>query len=92
MEDDTIGLDEVIAIGYGVTRKSDLTGSVVSVDSEEINKFPATNINEMLRGQAAGVQVTSSGGAPGETSSVLIRGNRSLSSGQSPLYIVDGKR
>ena len=90
MEDDTIGLEEVIAIGYGVTRKSDLTGSVVSVDSEEINKFPATNVNEMLRGQAAGVQVTSSGGAPGETSSVLIRGNRSLSSGQSPLYIVDG--
>lgn len=90
LEDDTIGLEEVVAIGYGVTRKSDLTGSVVSVDSEEINRFPATNVNEMLRGQAAGVQVTSPGGAPGETSNILIRGNRSLSSGQSPLYIVDG--
>jgi len=90
MEDDTIGLEEVIAIGYGVTRKSDLTGSVVSVDTDEINKFPATNVNEMLRGQAAGVQVTSSSGAPGSSSSVLIRGNRSLSSNQSPLYIVDG--
>ncbi|MHB9056538.1 MAG: SusC/RagA family TonB-linked outer membrane protein [Paludibacteraceae bacterium] len=90
MEDDAVGLNEVVAIGYGVTRKSDLTGSVASVKAEDLITFPATNVAEMLRGQAAGVQVTSSSGSPGSASSILIRGNRSLSSNQSPLFLVDG--
>lgn len=90
MEDDAVGLNEVVAIGYGVTRKSDLTGSVSSIKSEDLVTFPATNVTEMLRGQVAGVQVSSSGGSPGSASDIRIRGSRSLSSSQAPLYLVDG--
>jgi len=90
MQSDLVGLDEVVVIGYGTMKRSDLTGSVVSVTSDDLNRFPSADINEMLRGQAAGVQVSLSNASPGGGSSVLVRGNRSLSSSQSPLYIVDG--
>src|SRR5690554_1471578 len=83
-------LDEVVVVGYGTMKRSDLTGSVVSVTSEELNRFPATNVTEMLRGQAAGVIVSSSDASPGGSANVRIRGDRSLSSNQNPLYIVDG--
>ena len=83
-------LDEVVVVGYGTMRRSDLTGSVVSVTSEDLNRFPAANVTEMLRGQAAGVIVRTSDASPGGSSSVRIRGDRSLSSNQNPLYIVDG--
>jgi TonB-linked SusC/RagA family outer membrane protein len=90
LEEETIGIEEVVAIGYGTMRKSDLTGSVVSVKPESINKFPTSNVTEMLRGQAPGIQVSLNDPSPGGASSILIRGNRSLSSSQVPLYIVDG--
>ncbi|MGV8092346.1 MAG: TonB-dependent receptor [Mangrovibacterium sp.] len=90
LEEETIGIEEVVAIGYGTMRKSDLTGSVVSVKAEEINKFPASNVTDMLRGRAPGIQVSLSDPSPGGASSIRIRGNRSLSSNQDPLYIVDG--
>lgn len=83
-------LDEVVVIGYGAAKKSDLTGSVASIKGEDLEKVPVGNVTEMLRGQAAGVQVTLNSAAPGGTSNVYIRGKRSLSSSQSPLYIVDG--
>jgi len=90
MEDDFVGLDEVVVIGYGTMRRSDLTGSVASVSSDDLNRFPSANVTEMLRGQAAGVHVTTGDASPGGSSNIRIRGNRSLSSSQSPLYIVDG--
>lgn len=88
--EDNKTLDEVVVIGYGVQRRSDLTGSIASIKSEDIVKFPTSNVTEMLRGQAAGVQVTLNNPEPGGASGVLVRGKRSLSSSQAPLYIVDG--
>lgn len=90
LNENTEVLDEVVVIGYGVTRKSDLTGSVASIKSENLEKFPAANVTEMLRGQAAGLNVTLDNSAPGGASRILVRGVRSLSGGQTPLFIVDG--
>lgn len=84
------GLDEVVVVGYGVQRRSDITGAISSVSAEQINKMPTTSINEMLRGAAPGVQVTMGSAAPGGSSNILIRGRRSLSAGNDPLYVVDG--
>lgn len=88
MEEDSKQLDEVVVVGYGVTKKSDLTGSVASVKADDLN-FPSTSVAEMLRGKAAGIQVTASSGRPGSGSEILIRGKRSLSGSSAPLYIVD---
>ncbi len=90
LEEETIGLEEVVAVGYGVQKKSDLTGSITSVTTEKLNLTPSTSFAEMLRGKAAGVQVNLSSAAPGGSSSILIRGRRSLSGENAPLFIVDG--
>ncbi|WP_262246665.1 SusC/RagA family TonB-linked outer membrane protein [Parapedobacter soli] len=90
LEEDSRMVDEVVVIGYGTTRKSDLTGSVSSIKSEALEKFPASNVTEMLRGQAAGIHVSSNNTAPGGASNILVRGGRSLSGGQTPLFLVDG--
>jgi len=87
---DLLTMDEVVVIGYGTMRRSDLTGSVVSVTSEDLNRFPSTNAIEMLRGQAPGVHVTTGNASPGGSANIRIRGERSLSSSQTPLYLVDG--
>jgi TonB-linked SusC/RagA family outer membrane protein len=83
-------LNEIVVVGYGVQKRSDVTGSISSVTAEQINKMPTTSVGEMLRGAAPGVQVTTGSAAPGGSSNVLIRGRRSLSAGNDPLYIVDG--
>lgn len=83
-------LNEIVVVGYGVQKRKDLTGSVSSVTAEQINKMPTTSLSEMLRGAAPGVQVTTGNNSPGGSSSILIRGRRSLSAGNDPLYIVDG--
>lgn len=88
LEEDSKQLDEVVVVGYGVTKKSDLTGSVASVKASELS-YPSASVAEMLRGKAAGIQVTSSSGRPGSGSDILIRGKRSLSGSSAPLYIVD---
>ena len=88
--EDTKVLEELVVVGYGTQRKSDLTGSVVSVKSEDMNAIPTTSVAEMLRGQAAGVVVTQGSARPGGSSNILIRGKRSLTGGNSPLFIVDG--
>lgn len=90
MSDNQALLDEVVVVGYGVVKKSDVTGSVSSISSDAMNAIPTTNINEMLRGQAAGIQVTSSSSRPGGSSEILIRGRSSLKGGVSPLFILDG--
>ena len=83
-------LEDLVVVGYGVQRRSDVAGSVASIKAEDMNIYPSSNISEMLRGLSAGVQVTSGGGAPGSSSSIQIRGSRSLSASNSPLYVIDG--
>ena len=90
LEENAGTLDNVVVIGYGSTRKRDLTGSVASIKPENLQKFPAANVSDMLRGQAPGVLVTSNTTSPGGGATIRIRGNRSLSSNQGPLFIVDG--
>jgi TonB-linked SusC/RagA family outer membrane protein len=88
--EDAIGLDEVIAVGYGVQRKSDLISSVASVKAEELTKIVTLDVGEMLRGKAAGVQITTDDAGPGGSSKIQIRGKSSLSAGTSPIIIADG--
>lgn len=90
LEEDVEVIDEVVVVGYGTQKKSDLTGSVVSVKAEDMNAIPTTSIAEMLRGQAAGVYVTQSSARPGGSSDIVIRGKKSLTGGNAPLYVVDG--
>lgn len=90
MKDDFQMLEKVIVVGYGTQRRSDVTGAIASVTSEQLNSTPTISVGEMLRGAAAGVHVSLGSAEPGGSSSVLIRGRRSLSGDNAPLYIVDG--
>ncbi len=90
LKDDFQMLEEVIVVGYGTQRRSDVTGAIASVSSEKLNTTPTTSLGEMLRGAAAGVHVSLGSAEPGGSSSILIRGRRSLSGDNAPLYIVDG--
>ena len=83
-------LDELVVVGYGYTRKSDLTGAIVSLDSEDLAVRPVTRIDYALQGQAAGVQVTNTSGMPGSGASIRIRGHGSLQTTNSPLWVIDG--
>jgi TonB-linked SusC/RagA family outer membrane protein len=83
-------LDEVVVVGYGTVRKSDLTGALAQVKGREVSAFPATNVLQALSGRAAGVQVTQNTGAPGANVSVRIRGTNSIQGSNEPLYVVDG--
>ncbi len=87
--EDAIGIEEVVAIGYGVQKKSDVTGALTSVSSEEINARPVKNAVEAMQGRAAGVDITSNE-RPGTVGDITIRGVRSLTASNSPLYVVDG--
>ena len=90
MEEDTEEIEEVVVVGYGTQRKSDLTGSVASVKAEDMNNVPTSSVAEMLRGQAAGVAVTQNSMRPGGSSDIVIRGKKSINGSNAPLYIVDG--
>ena len=90
LQEDILALDEVIFVGYGLQRRSDVTGAISSVNAEQAASVPTTSVPEMLRGLATGVQVKVGNASPGGSSSILIRGRHSLSGGNSPLYIVDG--
>lgn len=83
-------LDEVVVVGYGTVKKSDLTGSVASVKSEELTAYPALGAAEVLQGRAAGVQVTANNGEPGASHKVRIRGGTSINASSDPIYVVDG--
>lgn len=83
-------LDEIVVIGYGTAKKSDLTGSVVSVSSEQLTLRPVASVGQALQGQASGVLVRTNSAAPGGGTSIVIRGQNSVNSGSGPLYIVDG--
>ena len=90
MVPDDKSLSEVVVIGYGTVKKSDLTGSLSQVKAKELNAYPATNVLQALQGRAAGVQVLQNTGAPGGAISVRIRGTNSLQGSNEPLYVVDG--
>ena len=90
MESATIGIDEVVAIGYGTVKKSDLTGSVSSVRAEEFSSQPVLSVDHAMQGRVSGVQVTQADGAPGSGISIRIRGGNSLRAGNEPLYVIDG--
>lgn len=90
LTEDTKALDEVVVVGYGVMRKSDLTGSVGSVKSDVIQKQAISSFDQGLQGKVAGVQVMATSGSPGGVVDIRIRGGNSLTSGNQPLYVIDG--
>lgn len=90
MEDDSQALEEVVVIGYGTTKKKDLTGSVVSVGGETLAKVPVASAAEALTGRLAGVQITTTDGSPEAEMLIRVRGGGSVTGDNSPLYIVDG--
>lgn len=83
-------LSEYVVIGYGIQKKSDATGSVIAISSDDFNKGAITSAQDLLVGKAAGVVITSSGGAPGSGSTIRIRGGSSLNASNDPLIIIDG--
>ncbi len=87
---DLTALDEIVVVGYGTVKKSDLTGSVSSVKAEELVAYPAVGAVQALQGRAAGVQVQANNGEPGAGYKVRIRGGTSINSSSDPLYVVDG--
>ena len=87
---DNVQLQEVVAIGYGTMKKSDLTGAVTSVSADQLLKAPVAGLDQALQGRAAGVTVTTGSGQPGEAATIRIRGIGSAIGGNDPLYVVDG--
>lgn len=90
MKEDTEMLDEVVVVGYGQMKRSDLTGSVVSVSDAAIKKSVPTSIDQVLQGRAAGVQIQANTGMPGGSSAIRIRGVNSLNATNQPIFVIDG--
>jgi TonB-dependent starch-binding outer membrane protein SusC len=90
MQEETIGLGEVVAIGYGSQQKKDITGAVGSVQSENFNRGVINSPGQLLQGKVAGVNVTSTSGQPGSGQQITIRGQGSIRQGSGPLFVVDG--
>lgn len=83
-------LNEVVVVGYGTMKKSDLTGSVAAVKSKDFNKGLVTSPSQLIQGRVSGVNITNNGGEPGGGVTIRVRGSNSIRSGQDPLYVVDG--
>jgi TonB-dependent SusC/RagA subfamily outer membrane receptor len=90
LREDRMHLDEVVVIGYGATKKSDLTGSVTSVKMNDIKDVPATSIDNAMQGRVAGAEIMSTTGEPGAVTTIRIRGTRSVEASNEPLIVVDG--
>lgn len=90
LKEDTEVLDEVVVVGYGTMKKSDLSGSSVSVGESAIKGSVITNIDQSLQGRAAGVTAVTTSGAPGSSSSIRVRGQATINSNAEPLYVIDG--
>lgn len=90
LEPNPILLDDVVAVGYGTMRRTDLTGSVASVDTKELEKVPVSSIAQALSGRVSGVSVTSSEGSLDAQVSIRIRGGMSITQSSEPLYVIDG--
>ena len=89
IEDETL-LNEVVVVGYGTMRKSDLTGAVTQVDNKAFEKSVSTSIDQVLQGRAAGVQIQANTGTPGGSSTIRIRGTNSLNASSQPIFVIDG--
>lgn len=87
---DTKSLEEVVVVGYGTIKKSDVTGSVASVKAQELTAYPAIGTVQALQGRAAGVQIQANNGEPGAAFKVRIRGGSSINASSDPIYVVDG--
>src|SRR5690606_22536871 len=83
-------LDEVVVVGYGTQKKSDLTGAVSTISGRDFENVPASRVDQILQGKAPGVQVTQVNGAPGSGSTIRIRGGNSIQGNNEPLYVIDG--
>ncbi len=90
LKDEFVGLEEVVAVGYGTTKRRDLTGSVASVSAEALSDIPATSAMQAISGRLAGVNVTVTEGSPDAEVKIRVRGGGSITQDNSPLYIVDG--
>lgn len=90
LREDAVALSDVVVIGYGVSKKADLTGSVSSVSMDDVSRQPVLRLEEALRGKAPGVQITQTNGAPGSNMRIRIRGTNSVNGSNDPLYVVDG--
>ncbi len=90
LKEDQETLSEVVVVGYGTMRKSDLTGAVAQVDNKAIEKSVTTSIDQVLQGRAAGVQIQANTGTPGGSSTIRIRGTNSLNATSQPIFVIDG--
>lgn len=90
LQEDTELLEELVVVGYGQMRRSDLTGAVVSVTDAAIKKSVTTSIDQVLQGRAAGVQIQANSGTPGASSAIRIRGTNSLNATNQPIFVIDG--
>ena len=90
LREDSEALDEVVVIGYGTVKKSDLTGAVGSVQMKDVSQVGITSADRALQGQIAGVQVNARTGQPGESMMIRVRGSNTLAGGNEPLYVIDG--
>ncbi len=89
MNEDIIGLEEVVVTGYGIQKKSDLTGAIASVSSEKLTEVPSTGVDQAIQGRAAGVNIIPKSGRPGEGAVLQIRGITSIND-ITPLIVIDG--
>lgn len=90
LEEDSKTLDEVVVVGYGTMKKSDLSGASVSMDENDLKGSIITNLDQSLQGRAAGVTAVTTSGAPGSSSSIRIRGQATINANAEPLYVIDG--
>lgn len=90
MKEETVGVDEVVVVGYGVQKRSDITGSVTSVPSDRLGKVPVTNLMHAIEGSTAGLNVTQNSSVPGSSGTMQIRGINSINANTSPFIVLDG--
>lgn len=90
LQEDNKSLDEVVVVGYGTMKKSDLSGSSVTMDERKLKGSVVTSLDQTLQGRAAGVTAVSTSGAPGTSSSIRIRGQATINANAEPLYVIDG--
>jgi len=90
LEEESTGLDELVVVGYGTMKKSDLTGAISSIKNEDLTLSSNVNVTQMIQGKAAGVQIVQQSAQPGGGLSILIRGQASTNADNQPLYVIDG--
>jgi TonB-linked SusC/RagA family outer membrane protein len=90
LEDETFGLEEVVAVGYGTMRKVDISGASAQINTDDFRDLPSTDIAQSMQGRVAGLSVTSNSGAPGVSSKIRIRGGNSMLGNNDPLIVLDG--